>query len=469
MIARPPRGARALLVLLALAAAGSAQAIPAFARKYGTSCQTCHTAYPRLAPFGEAFRRNGYRFPGVDSDFMKQETVALGQDASKKSFPNAVWPAWVPSVPGFAYGANGSIVTHPTKGSDGFRADNGTQFSLDNLISEAHIWGGGSIDDTITFWMESTITSGGASLERAQVLFNDLFGPQHYVNLVVGRGIPTLSSFSPHSSYLADTQFVTFPLPAVYGSTDAGWQLADNFNLIEVNGVVEGRFEYGVGLNAGSHVAAIRPTENVYGHVGVKLGGMRLDGEGSTGSTDVARPWAETALTVHGFAAHANTEYTSAVTAGPGTDVSNAVGLGARLQVDSFELYVEGYLDKHDHASGVLGADGRPGGVGATVLWGEASYIVYPWLIPALRVEHVVLDPDNGGASTNSTRVLPGVVFLVRPNVKLTLVAAFERASGLPDQGGSWGAVGSQLAPADPSTSESFQFSSLNLGLAFAF
>jgi len=27
------------------------------------SCQTCHLVYPKLTPFGEAFRRNGYRFP----------------------------------------------------------------------------------------------------------------------------------------------------------------------------------------------------------------------------------------------------------------------------------------------------------------------------------------------------------------------------------------------------------------------
>jgi hypothetical protein len=46
-----------------VAVAPPAAAIPVFARKYGTSCQTCHTIYPKLTPFGEAFRRNGFRFP----------------------------------------------------------------------------------------------------------------------------------------------------------------------------------------------------------------------------------------------------------------------------------------------------------------------------------------------------------------------------------------------------------------------
>ena len=43
--------------------ASHAWAIPAFARKYKTGCVTCHTIFPKLTPFGEQFRRNGYRFP----------------------------------------------------------------------------------------------------------------------------------------------------------------------------------------------------------------------------------------------------------------------------------------------------------------------------------------------------------------------------------------------------------------------
>ena len=108
MIRRLSRVAASLVTVGLLFSASTAQAIPAFARKYGTSCVTCHTVYPRLTPFGEAFRRNGYLFPGIDSDFIKQETVAMGQDAAKKQFPNAVWPGWVPSIPGLAFGANRS-------------------------------------------------------------------------------------------------------------------------------------------------------------------------------------------------------------------------------------------------------------------------------------------------------------------------------------------------------------------------
>ncbi len=482
MLSRIMRATAAFAVAATLLAAVPAAAIPAFARKYGTSCVTCHTVYPRLTPFGESFRRNGYLFPGIDSDFIKQETVAMGQDAAKKQFPNAVWPGWVPSIPGLAFGANGTLVTHPTLGSEAARADNGANLSLDNLIEEAHIFGGWSIDDNTTLWFEGTFTADGANLERAQILFNNLLGPKHAVNLVVGRGVPTLSLFGPHSSYVSDNQFVTIAAPAIYGSPDAGWQLADNFNMVELNSVIAGSVELGVGLNAGSHApSAIRPTENVHAHAGIKLGGMRLDGEGSTGSTDTQRPWAETALTLHGFVSHANSQYNSAIVTDPTTtpettagvvqDISNAYGIGARLQVDSLELNVEGYIDQHDHATGVLGADGRPGTVDVKVAWAELSYILYPWLVPAVRVEHVILDPA-GGTSTSWTHIRPGVAILVRPNVKLTVYGDIEMASGTPDQGGSWGGVGGTIqtvVPTDPNTSSSAQLASVNVGLGFAF
>jgi len=52
-----------LTVALVALAPDAAQAIPAFARQYEVSCQTCHSAYPRLNSFGKAFVRMNYRLP----------------------------------------------------------------------------------------------------------------------------------------------------------------------------------------------------------------------------------------------------------------------------------------------------------------------------------------------------------------------------------------------------------------------
>src|SRR5471030_1282052 len=37
-----------------------ADAVPAYARKYGVSCMQCHTAYPTLNAYGRLFKLNGY-------------------------------------------------------------------------------------------------------------------------------------------------------------------------------------------------------------------------------------------------------------------------------------------------------------------------------------------------------------------------------------------------------------------------
>lgn len=66
-----------LIVLLALAA--TAQGTPFFARTYGFRCATCHSGFPRLNPFGLAFKANNFRIPGAEKQapLAWQKTVPL--------------------------------------------------------------------------------------------------------------------------------------------------------------------------------------------------------------------------------------------------------------------------------------------------------------------------------------------------------------------------------------------------------
>ena len=52
-----------ITILAVFALVQAAAAIPAFARKYGYSCEICHAPVPRLKAFGEEFMGNGYRIP----------------------------------------------------------------------------------------------------------------------------------------------------------------------------------------------------------------------------------------------------------------------------------------------------------------------------------------------------------------------------------------------------------------------
>ena len=83
------------LVSILISVAG---AVPIFSRKYQTSCSTCHYAFPQLNAFGKAFLNNGWRYPGGDANFRKEEPVSLGSEAYKQVWPNAIWPSDIPGA-----------------------------------------------------------------------------------------------------------------------------------------------------------------------------------------------------------------------------------------------------------------------------------------------------------------------------------------------------------------------------------
>ena len=67
-----------VLLSLVLIDCRPANALPAFARKYGLPCSSCHEAWPKLSPFGQQFKDNGYQ---------------LGNDRDAPIFQNpAYWP-----------------------------------------------------------------------------------------------------------------------------------------------------------------------------------------------------------------------------------------------------------------------------------------------------------------------------------------------------------------------------------------
>jgi hypothetical protein len=60
-----------------------AKAVPVFARKYNTTCFTCHTTPPLLNDFGLRFQANGYELPGTVEKFAQadQPNFLLGMVA----------------------------------------------------------------------------------------------------------------------------------------------------------------------------------------------------------------------------------------------------------------------------------------------------------------------------------------------------------------------------------------------------
>ncbi len=61
-------------IIIITITAGDLFAIPAFARKYGMTCKTCHSPFPKLKPYGDEFAANGFVLKDQDAPRYFVET-----------------------------------------------------------------------------------------------------------------------------------------------------------------------------------------------------------------------------------------------------------------------------------------------------------------------------------------------------------------------------------------------------------
>src|SRR5215475_3414365 len=160
----------AVLLFVLLLSCSSASAIPAFARKYGMPCSSCHEAWPKLSPFGQQFKDNGYQM-GNDRDAPIFQSPAYWPIAFR------ITPNWhlehnentIVDGPG---GPNSALTTVTTRGFDYTGMDLLTAGTLANNISFLLV---PSSDETGAFHFES-----------ANVRFDNLFGSS-WANVKVGK------------------------------------------------------------------------------------------------------------------------------------------------------------------------------------------------------------------------------------------------------------------------------------------
>ena len=163
--------------IVALAFATDASALPTFARKYRTSCTTCHNGFMKLNSFGEAFRQNGYAIPGrQEARLVKEEPVALGAEAWKRVFPETVWPGVIPGNVPVAFYAHQRV----------FFDENTTPTTNFKFPHEFKIFTAGNFDEPFSFWGEVDLEAASSSstfssgLKRVFFQANDLFSQESW-------------------------------------------------------------------------------------------------------------------------------------------------------------------------------------------------------------------------------------------------------------------------------------------------
>ena len=188
-----------VLIALFLGISSPGHAYPIFARKYQTSCVTCHTVYPKLNPFGQAFRLNGYRMPKETEELIKQRQVSLGSEAYKRLWPQAVWPGELPGYAPVALNVKMASVYASSYDPVGGKSIIHNDFQFPQ---EANIFAAGTLGEHMSFMAEITHSErpdGGADteLEHARLDFDSILGAEHLVNIRVGKFAPSVSPSRP--------------------------------------------------------------------------------------------------------------------------------------------------------------------------------------------------------------------------------------------------------------------------------
>jgi hypothetical protein len=161
---------------LSLVLAAPASAIPAFARKYGLRCTTCHESWPVLNDFGRNFRDNGYQ-------------LRLGKD-DVVTADAAYWPVSVHIVPTYAYT---TVSNQPTdQGTKSLNTGGVADAGMDLLMA-------GVLTKDISFLVVPTgfASDGNVHLESYWADFSRVIANSDWFNFRIGKHEVDLPS-SPH-------------------------------------------------------------------------------------------------------------------------------------------------------------------------------------------------------------------------------------------------------------------------------
>ena len=413
-----------------------ASAIPAFARKYQTSCSTCHNDFPELNDFGEAFKKNGFRFPKDDETYVKEAPVLLGARAQREAFPNAIYPGEIPGAIPIAFRYSGFMQYNSKQPLQlGFTPR--TDLFAPNTFT---ILAAGAFGQNLSFWIDDDISAGGSGadggLGDGYLKYNDLGRylhlPRNALNVRFGQfelDLPfteartiNLTGYDIYGETATAGTLGTTANPFVFASPQRG---------IEIGGYPNnGNFEWSLAFVNGNNAdPASRNAKDVYFRVSQRFNLERdakeraeVQAAGPTGPRD------HTSIRFGAFGYYGKNTLNTDGTAFPGFGAINEpfyrLGGDARFKYRNFEVYGLGMFG-HDNnllanADTHLFLPGPP--VNFNGGFAEAEYWFYPWLIGIMRYDLVNSPTDfyNGLSQEFSrNRYSPGLQILVRANIKI--------------------------------------------------
>ncbi|MGH9513767.1 MAG: hypothetical protein ACRD2U_16695 [Terriglobales bacterium] len=157
-------------LFLVLGFTSSANALPAFARKYGLRCSACHEAWPMLNYFGQKFKDNGYQL-------MNDRDSPIWQNPS-------YWPATFRITPNWHRESTDKVLVDTAAGP-GTGQIQVTSHGFDLTGLDFHT--GGTLEKNLSFYvLPSSDATASFHFETVMARLDNLFGSS-WLNVKLGK------------------------------------------------------------------------------------------------------------------------------------------------------------------------------------------------------------------------------------------------------------------------------------------
>jgi hypothetical protein len=369
-----------------------AQAIPAFSRKYKTSCSTCHYAFPMLNAFGKAFKNNGYRYPaGKDPEMTKEDPVSLGSEAYKKVWPDAIWPSDIPGTSPLSVHAVGRI---------NYSALSKVKWEFE-IPHEFELLYAGTIGEGFSFFGEIEVENENNETEVAFpfALQYDV-SPAFHIRAGMVNADPT-----PTSLRLTRNHYNIASL-----RSRNGWRFRDEHVGLEVwgagNGAGErGGFTYRFGVVNGQGLTDINPEKDLYGKVTYKIGGLGETGGTEGAESQTSQFYIDNSATLGAFFYKGTASKTGAADEDFTVFGGDVDFWYSRFIANGTIMLMNSDIPKTDKRKSLA-------------YYLQGNYVIFPWLIGVVRYEWEDRDTDKDAVKPVNA-IIPGITVMARANVKL--------------------------------------------------
>jgi hypothetical protein len=348
-----------------------------------------------LNAFGKAFFNNGFRWPGGDDKYIKEEPVSLGADGNKKAWPDAIWPSDIPGTAPISIFATGNITYDAT-------SDIKWGFGFPNYLNILYA---GTLGENFSIFGETELSNNNNSTDLSFAAFIQWdHSPGLHVKLGEVRADPT-----PRDLKITTNDYNIETL-----TSRNGWSFGDPEFGLELWGAVNGfgnrgGLTYRVGVVNGQGLISTKPQKDFCGKFTFKLGGLSETGVTKNVKTTATKPYVDNSITVGGFFYKGTEALQNA-----NDENLTVFGGDAELWFDRFILSSSAMWMNSE----IMDTTNRK----SMAYYVQGSGLVYPWLIGHVRYEWTNTDINNTDVKP-VTSIIPGISVLVRANLKLTFEA----------------------------------------------